>query len=196
MKRTAGILAAAMLAIAVMAPLGAATETGNIGFTGGYSTRGTGIFGFNSTYQYLGDVSRYAGIGLSTHADVAFNFTHEYFGFLVGFIAGPGFEFRPSEEIAINLTVGPAVLLEGAWDTSFGFGAGVDASFTYYFDTSYPNIGVTVGTTLYPQFIVQDDRDPKRTFSFAATGYIGLSWRFPGYSWDQLTPPPLGYEIY
>ena len=196
MKRMKKAFAIIMLALMIAAPLGAATEMGNIGFTGGYSTRDAGILGFNSTYQYLGDVSRFVGIGLSTHADVAFSFAHNYFGFLVGFIAGPGFEFRPTEEIAINLTVGPAVILEGAWDTSFGFGAGVDASFTYYFDTTYPNIGVTVGTTLYPQFLVQDERNPRKTFSFAGIGYIGLAWRFPGYSWDQLTPPPLGYAIY
>ena len=196
MDRMKRIFAMVLLALIVIIPLGAATEMGNIGFTGGYSARGSGILGFNSTYQYLGDISRYAGIGLSTHADVAFNFAHDYLGFFVGFIAGPGFEFRPAEEMAINLTVGPAVIIEGAWDTSFGFGAGIDASFTYYFDTTYPHIGVTVGTTLYPQFLVQDDRDPKKTFSFAGTGYIGLAWRFPGYSLDQLDQPPLGYAIY
>ena len=63
-----------LLVLIVFMPLGAATETGNLGFNGGYSTRGTGLLGFNSTYQYLGDISRYFGIGLSTHADVAFNF--------------------------------------------------------------------------------------------------------------------------
>lgn len=185
-----------LLVSAVFFPLGAATETGNLGFNGGYSTRGTGLLGFNSTYQYLGDVSRYFGIGLSTHADLAFNFSHNYFGFMVGFIAGPGFEFRIAENLAMNLTVGPGVVVEYARGDSFGFGVGIDASFTYYFDTAYPNIGVTIGTSLYPQFLVMDEADPKKTFSFAGTGYIGISWRFPGYSWDQLTPPPLGYIIY
>ena len=190
------ITAVIILTICIMLPLSAATEFGTLGFAGGYSTRGAGIAGFNSTYQYLGDLSRYFGIGLGTHEDVAFDFADNYLGFFVGFIAGPGFEIRPAENMTLNITVGPSVILEGPWEEAFGFGVGVDASYTYYFDGSYPQIGVTVGTTLYPQFLVFDDLDRNRNFLFAGTGYIGIAWRFPGYSWDQLTPPPLGYEVY
>ena len=189
MKKLISVLALVML----LSPLSAAAFS-YLGFSlGGTMKNSSFTLGVTSTAMFTGDVNRNFGIGLSTHFDGAMMFSDEKrLPGQFAVIVGPGFEFRPTEYSSINLTIGPAVMLED-YD-SFSVGAGIDASYTWYFSMD-KEIGVTFGTTLYPQFYV-DDSSRNTPFSFAGSAYIGISWRRITYSWDPLGYAPLGFVIY
>ena len=189
MKKIATLLTVLLLSFS----LSAATSMAMLGMSGGYSTseNGTGLLGFNSTAQYVADFSNSLGIGFGTHADITFGLGHRDLSFFFGFITGPGFEFRIGNG-AINLTVGPAIVLE---ESSFGFGVGVDALYTYYFDQER-TIGLSIGGSFYPQFIVDDSSRPDASFNFGGLGYVGITWRARGFALDPLDLAPLGYLIY
>ena len=179
--------------------LSAASTMASFGFTGGYSdtAEGYGLIGFNTTAQYLGDISNRIGIGIGTHLDLDFGIAKEKWGipFLFALIAGPGMEFRLTPSQTINLTIGPGIVLEaGRGFDSFALGLGIDALYTFYFDQDR-TLGFSVGGTFYPEFLIDDETRPGAGFGFAATGYIGITWRERGYAVDPIDLDPLGYTI-
>ena len=65
--------------------------------------------------------------------------------------------------------------------------------FSYFFGKEKA-VGITVGATAYPQFLVLDDyRDTP--FAIAAMGYAALSFRYPA-PVTGLALPALAYIIY
>ena len=104
----------------------------SVGMIGGYSDAGSGygLMGFNTSAQYLADISNKAGIGLGSHIDLGFGL-RDGLSFMFGMIVGPGFEFRLTPEQAINITIGPGLVMEaGHGYDSLAFGIGIDALYT------------------------------------------------------------------
>ena len=192
MRKFLSLLAALFLA----AGLYAASAMVSMGMSGGYSdaSGGYGMLGFNTTAQYVADISNKVGIGMGTHIDMDFGL-RKGAAFMFGMIAGPGFEFRLTPSQTINLTLGPGIVLEGGRGySSFAFGIGIDALYTFYFDQDR-TLGFSVGGTFYPEFIVDDESRPDAAFGFAAAGYVGITWRIRGYAEDPIDLAPLGYII-
>ena len=73
------------------------------------------------------------------------------------------------------------------------FGIGADVSFSYYFGKD-KNTGIVVGATVYPQFASWGD-EGRRPFDIIASGYVGVTFRFRGYSYNQLEPDPLPFIL-
>ncbi len=181
---------------AITASLYAASTMASVGLTGGYSDAddGYGFIGFNTTAQYLADVSNKAGIGLGTHIDLGFGLKQGA-AIAFGIVIGPAFEVRITPSQTINLTIGPGVVLEaGRGYSSFGFGPAIDALYTFYFDNNR-TLGVSVGGTFYPELIIDDESRPEASFGFSAQGYVGMTWRIRGYAEDPIDLDPLGYII-
>ena len=193
MKR---ILTAVIIAVVLSASIYAAGDFGNLGITGGYTSKeNTALFGFNGAYQFTADVSDYVGIGFGTHADFAFGLNHsDRLPLFFGWLFGMGLDICFNDSMALNISMGPSMVLEtGAYDGSVGIGVGLDAAFSCYFDRQH-SVGLSAGATIYPQFVVIDDsRDD--VFSIAALGYIGLALRFPAPA-SLLALPALPYIIY
>ena len=115
--------------------------------------------------------------------------------FMFGMIVGPGFEFRLTPEQAINITIGPGLVMEaGHGYDSLAFGIGIDALYTFYLDEDR-TLGFSVGGTFYPEFIIDDESRPDASFGFTAVGYVGMTWRTRGYAEDPIDLDPLGYVI-
>lgn len=180
----------------VLLPAAADSDLGSFGITGGYSSnRGFGYMGFNGTYQLLADVTDSTKIGMGLHSDFAFGITKkDTLPLFFASLAGVGFEFRPSVDTSLNLSLGPAVVVEMAEElAAVGIGAGIDFAFSYFFGKEKA-VGITVGATAYPQFLVLDDyRDTP--FAIAAMGYAALSFRYPA-PVTGLALPALAYIIY
>ena len=174
----------------------AASSMASVGMIGGYSDAGSGygLMGFNTSAQYLADISNKAGVGLGSHIDLGFGL-RDGLSFMFGIIVGPGFEFRLTPEQAINITIGPGLVMEaGRGYDSLAFGIGIDALYTFYLDEDR-TLGFSVGGTFYPEFIIDDESRPDASFGFTAVGYVGLTWRTRGFAEDPLDLDPLGYVI-
>ena len=185
-----------VIALAITSGLYAASTMASAGIAGGYSDAadGYGMIGFNTTAQYLADISNKAGVGMGAHIDLDFGLK-KGFTFMFGMIAGPGFEFRLTPSQTLNLTIGPGIVLEAGREySSFAFGIGLDALYTFYFDRDR-TLGVSIGGTFYPEFIVDDESRSDAAFGFCAIGYVGLTWRIRGYAEDPIDLDPLGYII-
>lgn len=181
-----------MIAVLIL-PMAAASQYGTISVIGGYtSTTSSAVIGAGGDYGYLADVSRYVGIGFGTHLDFSF-INSRYGGFDFGALAGAAFEFRPAERMTINLLIGPGVTLQTDYDMYTGFGIGADISFSYYFGSD-KNTGIVAGAVVYPQF-ASWDTEGKRPFDIIAAGYLGVRFRYRGYSYNQLIPDPLPFIL-
>ena len=190
MKR---IIILLITAIAIASPLAASSQYATVSVAGGYtSTTRSAIIGAGANYGYLSDVSRFVGIGFGSHLDFAFVNSH-YGGFSFGALVGADFEFRPAERATIALIVGPGFTAHADYGSYVGFGIGADISFSYYFGGDM-NTGIVVGATVYPQFASWDEYG-RRPFDIIASGYFGVSFRFRGYSYNQLIPDPLPFIL-
>ena len=173
-------LAVFLVAVAVLSGAYADSDLAVLGLSGGYSTKDdTALLGFNGSYSYYASINESFGVGYGVHGDISFGLNHpDEFLFAMGFLGGLGLEFRLPGNMSLNLTVGPVLVADsGLIEPSIGFGAGVDASFSYFFgDTSC--IGIVAGATLYPQFFVLDD-SRSTNFSMDVYGYVGMAFRFP-----------------
>lgn len=175
-KITIVILALVLLIL----PVAADSDFGSFGITGGYTSKdNTALLGFYGTYQYGAEVSSVLNIGLGSHADFEFGVNHDnVLSVFFGSLLGMGMDIRPMDSMAINITLGPALVVEtGETTASIGIGIGLDTAFSYYFDVN-KSVGVTVGATVYPQFFVIDD-GRSSNFSIASLAYVGMSFRFP-----------------
>ena len=189
------ILTLVVTALFIILPLSAYTDFGSFGLTGGYTSKdNTALMGFNGTYMYASEVNSNLSIGLGTHADFAFGLNHkDNFSIFVGTVFGLGFDAKFTDSLSLNITAGPLVVAETGIDTpSIGFGVGLDAAFTYYFDQNRTT-GLSVGTTVYPQFFVLDD-GRSDNFSIACMGYIGISFRYPS-PISMVAIPAISYWI-
>ena len=181
--------------LAMLMPLSADGDFGNLSFFGGYSTQyDTPYIGFGGSYQYLSTISGGLSIGGGVHSDIGFGLKGSSLPVMVGALAGIATEIRIGSDVSINLTVGPGVVAEATDSRSYaGIGLGIDASLSYFFGET-KSIGITAGTSLYPQFAVfSDEKDGG--FSFMGTGYIAVSFRYPAPA-SLLAMPAVGYLIY
>ena len=182
-----------LIIAAMLVPVSASSQYISISASGGYtSTTDSAVIGAGMNYGYLSDVSRFVGIGFGTHMDFAF-INSEYGGFEFGALAGASFEFRPTERTTITLVVGPGVTFQADNKNYVNFGIGADVSFSYYFGKD-KNTGIVVGATVYPQFASWGD-EGRRPFDIIASGYVGVTFRFRGYSYNQLEPDPLPFIL-
>ena len=193
MKRLAAL---AIAALVLILPVAADSDFGSFGMTGGYSSKdNTALMGFYGTYQYTSEASAHISLGFGTHADFAFGLNHKDELMLsMGYICGFGIEASITDTVSLNLTIGPAVMVEtGITSASVGIGVACDTAFSFYFNKEN-SMGLTAGATVYPQFFVLDDGRPDR-FSIAASGYIGMSMRFPA-TLSMLAIPAVSYLLY
>ena len=194
MKRITLLLIVLMLSFS----LTAATSMAMMGISGGYSSTagGIGTLNFNATAQHVADLSNRLGIGGGVHVDLGFGLNKDGIPINAGFMTGIAFEFRIGQASAINLTLGPALMAEaGDGYSSVGFGIGLDMLYTYYFDKDR-TIGLSVGGTVYPQFLVSSDPEPSPAFSISGMGYVGVTWRLRGFSLSPIELAPLAFMIY
>ena len=82
-----------------------------------------------------------------------------------------------------------------AFGKGVGFGIGLDMLYTYYFDPER-TIGLSIGGTVYPQFLVSSDPEPSPAFAISGMGYIGVTWRLRGFALSPIELAPLAFMIY
>lgn len=188
-----------MLIAAIIAALSSALyadgDFGSLGMTAGYTAKeNSALMGINGEYQLLASVSESTSFGFSSHVDIAFGLGRNRLSPLfIGTITGIGSEMRFSDMLALNLTFGAAVVAEmGGSGASVGIGPGLDAAFSFFLGMQHA-VGITLGATAYPQFLIADDAQD-RLFSVAALGYVAMSFRYPAPV--SALAIPIAYMIY
>ena len=186
---------AALIIMLLAVPVFADGDFGSFAMTAGYSSKdSTALMGMNGTYQFLASAGSGISLGGSAHTDIAFGLNHQDTATIfIGTLAGLALEWRVNPSFAINISVGPAIVAEtGVTEPSIGIGAGLDAVFSYFFGEG-KSAAISGGATVYPQFFVSDDAR-STSFSIAAMGWIGMSFRYPA-PVSAFALPAIGYLI-